>query len=58
MIVETLHLEEMLVVCSVLMIFFAAIWSTNGLSNVLIKLFLIGTSLWVTANTVVMIWFS
>lgn len=58
MIVETLHFETMLVVSSVLMIFFATIWSTDGLTNVLVKLFLITVSLWTTANTIVMLSFS
>lgn len=58
MIVETLHLEIMLVLCSVIMIFFTTIWSVNGLANVMAKLFLIGMSFWVNANTIVIIWFS
>ena len=53
MIVETLHFEAMLVVVTVLVIFFATIWSASGLANVCIKLFLIAVSLWTTANTIV-----
>lgn len=58
MIVETLHFEAMLVVLTVLSIFIATIWSTNGAVNIVFKLILTCISLWATANTVVVLWFN